>query len=529
MTERAESNRPRDTLKWRAIYALAAVGMVAVGVAVLVYLYRTRPRPEAKPDKVPAPLVRVFEAVRTSHLVAVTALGTSRSDEQWTAIAEVRGEAIEVNPRFEEGEIFPRSEPGENGPVGTWLVKIDTELYDLAVQTRQAEVETHVEQLKELQATGVNLRQIRDLQQKQLNLSRRHVERQMKLMRERAVSEGSVETAQDAELARLTALQRTVNSLALISVQQARLEASRRASVAQLKLAQRELAKCVIRLPYDPDDMPAPKSVRCVSKSVEQNQVVSPGERLGTFLSLDKAEVVAMVEIRQMQNLFPEGIKQLGVLDLGKMEHRQPLLKLVQIPVKVTWALGQPRPIWWGRVTRIASSLDPGTRSVPVIVEVPKPYENVQPGVRPPLVPNVFCEVTVYGATLEDVVVIPRDALREVPREVVNGDADDPSRVDCVYLVRDGELHIARVKIKAREEELVAVGAGIEQGDLVILSDLPLVDADLPLVSQGMPLRYKRVDNPVKPRRAADVGYPADLFAEDADPPAAPSEQETTP
>jgi len=529
MTERTESNRPSDTLKRRVIYALVAVGMLAAGIAALVYLYRTREQSQAKPEKQPAPLVRVFKAVKTSHRVAVTALGTSRSDEQWTAIAEVRGEAIEVNPRFEEGEILPRSEPGEDGPTGTWLVRIDPAQYELAVQARQAEVEAYTEQINELQATATNLRQIRDLQQKQLTLARRHVERQKQLMREKAVSEGSVETVQDKELTRLTALQQTVNSLALIAVQESRLAASQRAAVAQWKQAQRELGQCEIRLPYDPGSASAPKSARCVSKSVEPNQVVSPGERLGTFLPLDKAEVVAMVEMRQMHNLFPNGIKQLGVLDLGRMEHQEPLLKLVEIPVKVTWALGQPQPVWWGRVTRIASSLDPGTRSVPVIVEVPKPYENVQPGIRPPLVPNVFCKVTVYGATLDDVVVIPRDALREVPREVVDGDADDPPRVDCVYLVRNGELHIARVQIKAREKELVVVAEGIEQGDLVILSDLPLVDADLPLVSQGMPLRYTPVENPIRPRSDADVGYPADLFAEDADLPAAPSGREATP
>ena len=79
------------------------------------------------------------------------------------------------------------------------------------------------------------------------------------------------------------------------------------------------------------------------------------------------------------------------------------------------------------------------------------------------------------------------------------------------------------------EEELVAVAAGIEQGDLVILSDLPLVDADLPLVSQGMPLRHTLVDNPVKPRSDADVDYPADLFDDTAEQPAASSEQETAP
>jgi hypothetical protein len=115
-----------------------------------------------------------------------------------------------------------------------------------------------------------------------------------------------------------------------------------------------------------------------------------------------------------------------------------------------------------------------------VIVEVANPYQNVEPGVRPPLLPDVFCEVTLFGATVNNVAVIPRDTLRE----------------DRVYLLRDGRLHVAQVKTLVLEENLAVVEDGIENGDLVVMTDL------FP-ASEGMPLRAKLTENPVSARSSA--------------------------
>ena len=109
------------------------------------------------------------------------------------------------------------------------------------------------------------------------------------------------------------------------------------------------------------------------------------------------------------------------------------------------------------------------------------------------MLPGVFCQVTAYGATLKDVVVIPRDALHD----------------DLVYLARNGKLHRQKVKVAAREEELVVVSEGINAGDVVILTDL------LP-ASENMPVRVELVPNPVAPRDTAELDIPGDLF-EDVD------------
>ena len=505
----AEETSPRSKTSGfmnRTVYLAVALLLLAAGGGICAYLIWTKPGPSGEEPQDRRPLVRVFPAARTSHRVAITAYGTSRASKDWTAITEVFDEAVVVSPLFEEGEILPRFEPDKTPQVKTLLIQIDPEQYELAVSRHSAEVRAQDGQIKELSETEVNLKRVRSLQASQLELAQKEVARQEQLLAGNAGSDRAVEAAQDLALARFTALQQTDNKLALIPTQSARALASLDAFAAQLKQAQRELRHCTIRLPY---------AARCLKKSVEQGQYVTPGERLGTFLALDTAEVVAMVETRKMPHLIPEKIKQLGPIDLGQW-HENPKglpldpskspFELLEIPVRISRALGdawsgaEQSRIWWGRVTRIASSLDSATQTIPVIIEVRDAYK-FQPGVRPPLMPDVFCEVTLYGTTLENVVVIPRDCLHDLPRE---DRVDRRENRHTVYLLRDGKLHVREVTVAALEEDRAVIAEGIEDGDLVIMGDLFPASEDMPL--RG---RLTHVEL-VGARQSVDV--PADLL-----------------
>ncbi|HYW79776.1 MAG TPA: hypothetical protein VE890_09380, partial [Thermoguttaceae bacterium] len=429
-------------------YAAIALLLLIVGGTVTGYLIATRPKPSGTPTKDPGRLVQVFKADKSSHRLAVTAYGTTRASQQWKAIAEVSGRAIEISPRFEPGEILP---------AGELLVRIDPTDYQLAATRLEAEARAKAVQLHEIDQNETNLDEILNLLQQQASLASKEYERQRELFDRNATSRAGLEAAERAYITSRTTLQQTRNELALLPARRDLLQASLDAANAQLAQAQRDLAECEIRLP---------SAARCAEKSVEENQYVTMGERLGTFLALDTTEVVAMVEARQMSALFPGGAQAMGPLDFTQFDRIESFWKQLKIPVEVSWGTEDRRWTWPGRVARIASSLDPGTRTIPVIVEVPDPYKGVQPGIRPPLIPDVFCKVTAYGATVDDVVVIPREALHN----------------DRVYLLRDNQLDIARVKVLALEEDLAVIQEGIEASDMVVLTDLAPA-------SQGMPLR----------------------------------------
>lgn len=456
-----ESPPRRPKLRKLLVQLGVAVALVATGIGVTWLLIATRPKPKGEAVSASPRLVRVMEAARAPHRCSASAFGTAEASREWTAIAETSGDALKLHPKFEPGEILPK---------GARLVEIDPEDYRLAQQRYQSEALAREAQLQELKETEANLTEIRDLQKQQLELAKKDLQRIEGLLDEGAVTESAADAARTTHLTRLLAYQETVNQLTLIPVLRARAEADRDAAKTQVEQAKREIEKCSIRLPFDG---------RCVTKSIEEDQYINVGQRLGTFLSLDTAEVVAMVESRKGASLFPRGIPGVGSIDVTRvLQNDEPLQRaLNQLDAEVHWG-DPPRR---GKVTRIGSTVDPSTRTFPVFIEVDDPYANVTPGVRPPLVPDVFCEVTLYGATVDDVVVLPRDALHEMPRASLSDEF-----IPVVYLLRggtrkerDGEtyfewghLRIQKVEILVEEEDLVVLESGVEPGDLVVLGDL---------------------------------------------------------
>jgi multidrug efflux pump subunit AcrA (membrane-fusion protein) len=325
-----------------------------------------------------------------------------------------------------------------------------------------------------------------------------------KLWEQQATSDSAMDKAQSALFGYQSARQQTQNQLDLIPVERRLLKASIKVLEVQLEQATRELGKCTIKLPF---------AARCASRTAEADQFVAAGERLGTFLALDRAEVVVMVETRKIRALFPRGIAEFGPLDQKTMDLGESVYDRVEVPVEVRWGPRDESPVWHGRVTRVGSGLDASTRTVPVIVEVPEPYQGAIPGVRPPLLPDVFCHVTFFGATVDDVVVIPRDCLHETPeRDGRSSTAALPTNGGeySVYLLRDGALEIAEVGVLSQEDDFAVIEAGIDDGDLVILTDL------FP-VSEGMPLEGE-LDETVAARVAAAGRLPAASTAAEACP-----------
>ena len=112
---------------------------------------------------------------------------------------------------------------------------------------------------------------------------------------------------------------------------------------------------------------------------------------------------------------------------------------------------------WEGSVVRFSDQLDPQTRTLGVIVEVDKPYSNIQPGVRPPLVKGFFVRVELLGRPRPDTIVIPRSALHG----------------GHVYLMgSDKRLQKRRVSTDIDAASYYSVIEGLEAGETIVVSDL---------------------------------------------------------
>ena len=94
-----------------------------------------------------------------------------------------------------------------------------------------------------------------------------------------------------------------------------------------------------------------------------------------------------------------------------------------------------------------------------VIVEIKDPYglkEKV--GTRPALAAGSFVEVEIKGKRLKDVFVIPRTAFR------------DNSTVWTMD--KDNMLKIKKVKTLRLEKERVIISEGIDDGEMIVLTNL---------------------------------------------------------
>jgi multidrug efflux pump subunit AcrA (membrane-fusion protein) len=437
-------------------FRVLPVLLVALGVAVLVYLVKTKPGPEGGADEDQGRLVEAIQVKKVSHRMTVTAYGTSRAEREWTAIAEVKGRAVYVAPEFEVGEVFTAD---------SLLVRIDPTDYQIAVQRFQAEVKTQRQRLLEIDQNEENLRDILSLRKRELELSQSELDRQKTLFQQGTSTQADLETTETSYVTQKIAYEQIENDLDLIPVKREAQEASLALAQAQLAQASRDLEKTEIHVPF---------RARCFTKTVEEDQFLAAGQALGSFVSMDTAEVIVPLEPRQI------GVLALNHLGLegdplkpinGKIV---PFWDQVEIPAEVIWEGAGLRRVWDAKVSRLASGLDPRTRSISVTLEVANPYKEVVPGKNPPLLPDMFVETRIHGGTLEGVMPLPRECLHD----------------HQVYVIEEGKLAIRRIEIQGYEGDTAIVLSGIEEGDWVVYSDL------VPAV-EGMSLRYEPVENPV--------------------------------
>ena len=103
-----------------------------------------------------------------------------------------------------------------------------------------------------------------------------------------------------------------------------------------------------------------------------------------------------------------------------------------------------------GTVRRLAPTVDPSSRSGEVEITLANPDYRLKPG--------MFAKVTLLLAERENVVLVPRDALRQDGAETT------------VFVVRDGTAHRQPVSTGLMNDTLAEIREGLAAGDEVVLS-----------------------------------------------------------
>jgi RND family efflux transporter MFP subunit len=204
--------------------------------------------------------------------------------------------------------------------------------------------------------------------------------------------------------------------------------------------ARRDLERTVIRAPFT-------GLVR--HRSVDIGQFVSRGNAVATLYASADAEVRLPIADRQLAFLsLPLGFR--GELP-GELQPR----------VVLSADFGGQELRWEGRIVRTEAQIDTSSRMIHVVARVDNAS---QPA---PLSVGLFVNAEIEGVLAEDVVVLPRSALREGNRVLIV-DAEDRLRYREVELLR---LH----------RDQVLVRAGLAAGERVCISPLQTAVDGMPV------------------------------------------------
>ena len=225
------------------------------------------------------------------------------------------------------------------------------------------------------------------------------------------------------------------------------------AALAAEEAAKRNLDRCEIRAPFD--GMVARAGVR-------------PGQFAALATPLGELFATDVVEVR-----LPLIASDLSFIDLPRPGAK---VALGQAPkVTLSARAGDRRTEWLGHIVRSEETVDPMNRMVYVVAQVIDPYGLAKRD-GAPLRSGTFVRASIEGRTQENVIVLPRHALRGKNQVWI---VCEKSTLQEWLGYREPSHHkrliFRSVDVSFADAKQVIVAAGIQQGEQVVVSLLAAV------------------------------------------------------
>lgn len=230
-------------------------------------------------------------------------------------------------------------------------------------------------------------------------------------------------------------------------------------AVASLDAARAALERAALDL--ERTEVPAPFPARVREKLVDLGEFVTRGQTLATGYGIEYAEVRLPLPDSDLAYLeLPTGFT--------SASHEGPLVTL--------WAdFAGRRQTWQGRIVRTEGTIDPRTRMIVAIAEVADPYGQASETAFVPLSVGLFVHAEIQGRVIDDVIVIPRSAMRDG---------------NTLYTVdKHDRLHVREVEVERKRRDEVVIAGGLPRGERIIVSPLEIVTERMRVRVQGDPKR----------------------------------------
>ncbi|MCR4575310.1 MAG: HlyD family efflux transporter periplasmic adaptor subunit [Lentisphaeria bacterium] len=421
-------------MKKQTVFAI--VIFIAI-IAATVFLVKTGPKPMRKPPQESVQKVTAVKAAQIPFCPVIHGFGEAMPDKTWSAITQISGKIIEINPGLQNGKFLHK---------GDLIAKIDDTEYRLAIDKAKAEAAKIQADMEQLNVRKLNLASQKAILDKMLTLNKKNLERNRILNADKNISD------QELEKEELTVLQQenTVTSLQaeinLIPAQISAYEAQAASAAAALKQAELNASYAVIIAPFDG---------RVSDVNAELLQFASTGTVLCKLDSIDKAEIETSIAPDLLAILPPNRTEKPTEQARTAFRDRQTF---------TVETASQEGFSWPAKFLRFSEKVDPNTRMVGLVIGVDKPYGTRDGTPHLPLSKGLFCKVSIKGSERSEI-VLPRYAIHE----------------DSVYVVDDGKLVIRPVVVKYNLGAHSIIEKGVNENDIVVTSDIVPVIAGMKL------------------------------------------------
>jgi RND family efflux transporter MFP subunit len=214
------------------------------------------------------------------------------------------------------------------------------------------------------------------------------------------------------------------------------------AAEAAVKQAELNLERTQIRAPF---------TGHVLTRNINVGSLVSPGQNLGQLVDVSSYWVETTVPISKLRWLnFETNPSESG--------------SAVQVKNRSAWDIDQYRS---GYLYSRIGSLENETRMARVLVAVPDPLaQSPENEGMPELIIGSFLQVDMQAFTLEDVIRLNRDYLRQN---------------STVWVMQNDTLSIREVNIQFQDEKFAYINAGLDHREKIITTNLATVRNGAPL------------------------------------------------
>ncbi|CAD6882064.1 RND efflux system, membrane fusion protein [Methylomonas albis] len=223
--------------------------------------------------------------------------------------------------------------------------------------------------------------------------------------------------------------------LALRKPQLAEAQAKLKAAEADLAKAKLNRSRCELRAPF---------AGRVLSKQAGLGQYLPSGAVVARIYASDVAEI-----------RLPIGTEQQAFLELPLGENGK-AGRWPAVTLRAELA-GKPQS-WQGRIVRSEAVLDDNSGQLYLVAQVGEPFRET--GNRSPLLSGLFVQAEIEGVVRDGLFSLPRSAL---------------SSLQQVKLVdSEQRLEIRQLEVLRQEAERAIIKAGLNPGERVVVSELPV-------------------------------------------------------